>query len=136
MLGELIQSTKSKVVAIVSSIGYVGVNVAVHHLINASGKAGSLVDTQFLGGRSSSVLVQKIGRGLRTAKDKGTLQYHDFLFEGNDYLNKHSRLRINILLEEGHECYVDSTDSWQRITAPMPTSIRSATSFLGSPLEE
>lgn len=38
VLGELISSQQKKVVAIVSSIGYVGVNVAVHHLINASGK--------------------------------------------------------------------------------------------------
>ncbi len=42
VLSQLRKSTKKKVVAIVSSIGYVGVNVFVHHLVNASGTFGIL----------------------------------------------------------------------------------------------
>ncbi len=38
VLDQLRRSMKKKVVAIMSSIGYIGVNVFVHHVINATGK--------------------------------------------------------------------------------------------------
>jgi len=75
----------NKVIGIVSSIGYLGINVHVHHLINASG------------GKSSLQLIQKYGRGLRTASDKEYLEYHDFNFIGNPYLENHSKLRLSYL---------------------------------------
>jgi len=92
VLTQLIHSSKKKVVAVVSSIGFVGVNVAVHHLINACG------------GKSPNLLIQKIGRGLRTAGDKDLLHYHDFFFLGTKYLNAHSKDRFQNLEEEGHQC--------------------------------
>jgi len=56
---HLLRTTKKKkVVAIFSSVGFVGLNFFVHHLINASG------------GKDPNTLIQKIGRGLRKAPDK------------------------------------------------------------------
>lgn len=68
VLEKLRTATSSKVVALVSSIGFVGVDVFVHHLINAAG------------GREPYLTIQKIGRGLRKASDKDILHYHDFMF--------------------------------------------------------
>ena len=47
-----------------------------------------------------------MGRGLRTAWDKEGLNFYDFLFEINDYLKDHSKKRIKILTEEGHEVII------------------------------
>jgi superfamily II DNA or RNA helicase len=67
-----------------------GINVHVHNLINAAG------------GQADHQIIQRMGRGLRTAEDKETLNYFDFLFEINDYLENHSKKRIKILKEQGH----------------------------------
>ena len=47
-----------------------------------------------------------MGRGLRTAEDKDILTYHDFVFDINPYLYKHSKKRIKILKDKGHEVIV------------------------------
>lgn len=96
VLQELRQSDQKKVVAIMSSIGFYGLNVFVHHLINASG------------GKEPNMLIQKIGRGLRKSFDKDKLEYYDFLFQGNNYLAKHSTIRADILKKEGHQVTIES----------------------------
>jgi superfamily II DNA or RNA helicase len=68
-----------------------GVNVFVHNLINAAG------------GQADHLIIQRMGRGLRTADDKEILNYYDFVFKINDYLEDHSEKRIKILSDEGHE---------------------------------
>lgn len=67
-----------------------GINVKIHDLINAAG------------GDSAHNVIQLIGRGLRPADDKDRLRYHDFLFMINDYLQKHSEWRMEVLEKEGH----------------------------------
>lgn len=71
-----------------------GINIRIHDLINAAG------------GQAAHNLIQQMGRGLRTADDKEILRYHDFLFTNNDYLNRHSLWRIEVLRNEGHEVIV------------------------------
>lgn len=90
VLDELRKSTKKKVVAIMSAIGYIGVDVFVHHLINATG------------GRDANQTIQKLGRGLRKAEDKASVEYHDFLLRNNVTLEQHSVARIDTLKQEGH----------------------------------
>ena len=68
-----------------------GINVFIHNLINAAG------------GKSHHNIVQRMGRGLRVAKDKEQLKYYDFYFKNNEYLENHSEQRIKILKQEGHE---------------------------------
>jgi superfamily II DNA or RNA helicase len=68
-----------------------GINVFVHNLINAAG------------GQADHQIIQRMGRGLRTAKDKESLLYIDFMFENNPYLHKHSVKRIKILKKQGHD---------------------------------
>ena len=75
-----------------------GINVFVHQLINAAG------------GQAEHMIVQRMGRGLRTAKDKEILQYYDFVFYNNEYLLKHSNKRIKILKEQGHEVLIKDFD--------------------------
>eukprot|EP00026_Physarum_polycephalum_P004113 Phypoly_transcript_04130.p1 GENE.Phypoly_transcript_04130~~Phypoly_transcript_04130.p1 ORF type:complete len:649 (+),score=96.52 Phypoly_transcript_04130:273-2219(+) len=93
VLEKLRSSTATKVVALVSSIGFVGVDVFVHHLINAAG------------GREAYLTIQKIGRGLRRASDKDVLYYHDFLFSlnMNRMLCGQSLARIRTLKQSGYE---------------------------------
>jgi len=67
----------------------VGINVFVHYLINATG------------GKSPLQLIQKLGRGLRKSPDKTLLNYHDFHFIGNSFLEKHSIQRMKTLEIEG-----------------------------------
>lgn len=67
-----------------------GIDVRIHNLINAAG------------GKASHSIIQRMGRGLRTADDKNTLKYYDFLFNINDYLRDHSEERIKVLKKEGH----------------------------------
>lgn len=67
-----------------------GINVFVHNLINAAG------------GQADHQIVQRLGRGLRTAEDKDICNYYDFVFNINDYLLEHSKKRIKILKKEGH----------------------------------
>jgi superfamily II DNA or RNA helicase len=71
-----------------------GINVFVHNLINAAG------------GQADHQIIQRMGRGLRTAKDKNELLYIDFLFENNPYLHKHSVKRIKILKNQGHDVQI------------------------------
>lgn len=71
-----------------------GINVKVHHLINAAG------------GDAAHNLIQQMGRGLRTAGDKDVLTYHDILFMMNEYLYKHSTWRMEVLEKEGHNVTV------------------------------
>jgi len=68
-----------------------GINVKIHDLINAAG------------GEGAHNVIQLMGRGLRTANDKEKLRYHDFMFNINDYLRKHSEWRIEVLKREGHD---------------------------------
>lgn len=96
VLQELRQSKQKKVIAILSSIGFYGLNVYVHHLINASG------------GKEPNLLIQKIGRGLRKSFDKERLDYYDFLFTGDNYLSRHSRVRMQVLKQEGHKVSIES----------------------------
>jgi len=71
-----------------------GINVFIHNLINAAG------------GQADHQIVQRMGRGLRTADDKDILNYYDFVFNINDYLMEHSKKRIKILTKEGHELVI------------------------------
>jgi len=87
---QLRKSTKPKVVAICSNIGFYGLNVYVHHVINASG------------GKDPSMVIQKIGRGLRKAEDKDKLEYHDFILD-HPTLKKHAIERKQTLEKEGHK---------------------------------
>lgn len=73
-----------------------GVSFFCHNLINAAG------------GQADHMIVQRMGRGLRTADDKEILNYFDFLFKTNKYLEKHSEKRIKILKKEGHEVEIKS----------------------------
>jgi superfamily II DNA or RNA helicase len=83
--------TSDSVVAIVSQkIISKGLDVKVHNLINAAG------------GKASHSIIQRMGRGLRTAADKDVLKYYDFFFNINDYLRDHSEERVKILKNEGH----------------------------------
>ena len=95
VLQQLRQSDSPKVVAIMSAIGFYGLNVLCHHLINACG------------GKDANLLIQKVGRGLRKGVDKDHLEYHDFIFEGDKFLQRHSKARISVLQKEGHHVTVD-----------------------------
>lgn len=68
-----------------------GINVYCHNLINAAG------------GQAEHLIIQRMGRGLRTSDDKEILNYYDFFFEINDYLKDHSKKRIKILESQGHK---------------------------------
>ncbi|RTK96720.1 MAG: hypothetical protein EKK64_03170 [Neisseriaceae bacterium] len=94
-----LQKTKGNIVAIATHhIFNTGVNVFVHNLINAAG------------GKADHQIIQRMGRGLRTANDKEELNYYDFVFEINDYLKDHSMKRIKILTDEGHEIKIMEVD--------------------------
>ena len=80
-----------KVIAIATRILQTGVNIFVHSVTNAAGY------------KSDIMTIQRIGRGLRTAKDKERLDYHDFMFNNNDYLMRHSKARMKYLKKEGHK---------------------------------
>jgi superfamily II DNA or RNA helicase len=95
---QQLQKAKNNVIAIATQqIFNTGINVFVHNLINAAG------------GQADHLIIQRMGRGLRTADDKETLNYYDFLFNINDYLLDHSKKRIKILKEQGHEVIVKET---------------------------
>jgi len=87
-----LQKMQSNVVAIATQqIFNTGINVHIHNLVNAAG------------GQAEHLIIQRMGRGLRTADDKEILNYYDFMFYINDYLLEHSRKRFKILKEEGHD---------------------------------
>lgn len=95
VIEKLQKNHKGNVVAIATQgIFNAGINVHVHNLINAAG------------GQADHIIIQRMGRGLRTAKDKSILNYYDFLFTINEYLLKHSNKRIKILKEEGHDIQI------------------------------
>ena len=77
-----------------------GINVFVHNLINAAG------------GQADHTIIQRMGRGLRTAKDKKDFTYIDFVFRINDYLEKHSMKRMKILGDEGHALSMLTVDDF------------------------
>ncbi|EFA77807.1 hypothetical protein PPL_09305 [Heterostelium album PN500] len=97
VLHKLKYAKNQKVVAIFSAIGYVGIDVRIHHLINACG------------GKDPNMTLQKLGRGLRTADDKQHLDYHDFYFSEkvNKILKSHSGSRMSLLKKEGHTVLLD-----------------------------
>jgi superfamily II DNA or RNA helicase len=75
-----------------------GINVYVGNFINAAG------------GKAEHVIKQRIGRGLRPADDKDILNYYDFYFENNEYLEKHSKKRVKILKKDGHPVEIKEVD--------------------------
>jgi len=89
------QVAPDNVVAIATQgIFSVGINFFVHNIINTAG------------GKAEHDIVQRMGRGLRTADDKTILNYYDFKFEINPYLDDHSLDRIKILKKEKHEVII------------------------------
>ena len=88
---DKLQKSEECVAIATHGIFNTGINVFVHNLINAAG------------GQAEHLIIQRMGRGLRTAKDKEILNYHDFVFDINPYLYKHSKKRIKILKDQGHE---------------------------------
>ena len=96
MVIDRLKTAREKVVAAATQqILNTGINVMVHNVVNAAG------------GQADHLIIQRMGRGLRTADDKEILNYYDFVFENNEYLLKHSRKRIEILKKEGHEVRVE-----------------------------
>ncbi len=97
-----LQKASGNLVAIATQqIFNTGINVFVHNLINAAG------------GQADHLIIQRMGRGLRLAEDKDGLMYYDFLFNINDYLNEHSKKRIRILKEQGHEVEIKEKIDFQ-----------------------
>lgn len=78
-----------------SGIINTGINVFIHNLINAAG------------GKAQHNIIQLMGRGLRVSKDKEILNYIDFIFENNEYLERHSNIRIQTLKKEGHNVTIE-----------------------------
>lgn len=96
---QKLQKSQEDTIAIATQqIFNTGINVYVHNLINAAG------------GQADHLIIQRMGRGLRTAKDKEGLNYYDFIFEINDYLEEHSNKRIKILKQEGHNIEIKEID--------------------------
>lgn len=102
VIDKLQKHTTGNVVAIATQgIFNTGINVHVHNFINSAG------------GQADHIIIQRMGRGLRTAQDKLTLKYYDFNFKINEYLEKHSKKRIKILKSEGHNIeMVKNIDDW------------------------
>jgi superfamily II DNA or RNA helicase len=93
VINELTSSTKV-IACATQQIFNAGINVKCHNVINAAC------------GKADHQILQRVGRGLRTAKDKEILNYYDFVFNINDYLYDHSKKRIKILKKEGHELII------------------------------
>jgi superfamily II DNA or RNA helicase len=94
-----LQKAKGDLIAIATQqIFNTGINVHPNNLINAAG------------GQADHMIIQRMGRGLRTADDKERLNYFDFVFEINDYLEDHSNKRIDILKKEGHNVEIKEID--------------------------
>ena len=78
-------------IIIASKIFNVGVNVVtVDVVINTSASKGEIS------------ALQKLGRGLRTTKDKDTMEYWDILDENSRVFQRQAKRRINIYKKEGH----------------------------------
>lgn len=96
---QQLQKAKGDLIAIATQqIFNTGINVHPNNLINAAG------------GQADHMIIQRMGRGLRTASDKEKLNYFDFMFEINPYLQEHSNKRINILRKEGHDVEIQEID--------------------------
>jgi superfamily II DNA or RNA helicase len=93
-----LQKAKNCIAIATQQIFNTGINVFCHTLINAAG------------GQADHQIIQRMGRGLRTASDKKELKYYDFIFEINYYLEKHSEKRIKILTQEGHNVQIKEID--------------------------
>jgi len=94
-----LQKSKETMIAIATQqIFNTGINVHPNNLINAAS------------GQADHMIIQRMGRGLRTADDKERLNYYDFVFEINDYLLDHSEKRIDILRKEGHDVEIKEID--------------------------
>ncbi len=91
IIKKLKENTSKTVAIATSGIFNTGINVFVHNLINCAG------------GQAEHQIVQRFGRGLRVADDKKHLKYYDWIFTNNDYLEKHSWKRVDILQKEGHK---------------------------------
>ena len=91
VIEKLKHSTIDTVGIATSGIFNTGLNVFLHNLVNCAS------------GQAEHMIIQRMGRGLRTAGDKDICNYYDFLFHNNEYLYKHSMKRIKILQKEGHE---------------------------------
>ncbi len=88
---DRLKNEKEDLVAIATSgIFNTGINVFIHNLINCAG------------GQAEHQIIQRFGRGLRVTADKKHLKYYDWIFTNNDYLEKHSWKRVDILQKEGH----------------------------------
>lgn len=90
IIKRLKEDTGNTVAIATSGIFNTGINVFVHNLINCAG------------GQAEHQIVQRFGRGLRVAGDKKHLKFFDWYFTINDYLEKHSTKRMQILEKEGH----------------------------------
>jgi superfamily II DNA or RNA helicase len=102
IIGKLQKSeVNEKVIAIATRIMQTGVNIFIHAVINAAGY------------KSYIMTKQRIGRGLRPAEDKEHLDYHDFYYTNNEYLERHSKERIKWLKREGHKIIYVSSDGKQ-----------------------
>jgi superfamily II DNA or RNA helicase len=89
---EKLKYAKQDTVAIAThGIFNTGLNCFIHNLCN------------LCGGQADHMIIQRMGRGLRTASDKEELNYYDFIFYINEYLYKHSMKRVKILTKEGHD---------------------------------
>lgn len=89
-----LNEAKEDVVAIATTgIFNTGISTFIHNLINAAG------------GKADHLVIQKIGRGLRVSKDKKELNYFDFYFQNNDYLEKHSKKRVDVISKLGHTMF-------------------------------
>lgn len=93
-----LQKSKNVVAIATQQIFNTGINFHCHNIINAAG------------GQADHLIIQRMGRGLRRADDKERLNYYDFLFKINPYLEEHSNKRIKILTGEGHELTVKEVD--------------------------
>ena len=88
---EMLKKSKEDITILATQqIFNTGVSFFCHNLINAAG------------GQADHQIIQRMGRGLRTANDKEILKYYDFVFDINKYLKQHSEKRIKILKKEGH----------------------------------
>ena len=95
---EKLKTSKEDTISIsTQQIFNTGINVMIHNLINAAG------------GQADHQIIQRLGRGLRTADDKDILNYFDFVFYNNQYLLNHSRKRLKILQKEGHDIKVEDS---------------------------
>lgn len=92
---DQLKQENNKVIAIATrQIFDTGVNFFLHNFINATDAS------------SEHGVIQLMGRGLRPASDKDVLNYYDFIFRINPYLEKHSNDRIKILRKEKHDVII------------------------------